>query len=750
MKLLIALILTFLSVGLFAQKDFEYYNINNRISILPPDFNKTVSYESKTIDLNNTDWRSQINQDITKTLFYKSIDNKTISVRSVNSMRSVYNLSSLNQVFEAKIGAFINGEGYPDNSGLVPLDSGSINVCFGDSVLLKGSGDFPNSLESGNAGGYSQTNDNCSYRWDIGELQPIFGDSIWFKIPERNGYIVRLTMTDAQGLSNVVTARIVTATRPEASALSIELANICIGESIELEEGAYTDSLESGVSSTTGVFRTGGIVADTTFLDDRPGFTFTSTIPIEGFNELDTLTNPSDIVSICASLEHTWLGDLEAWIECPNGKTATLFDASTYSRQQIPGGFDGSLIDLGTPITTDNEDTGEGYEYCWLGNEADATFGTFEEVHTADGFVRNGNNANAMPEGSYRPRESFSNLIGCPLNGDWTINIPDNATADQGYIFYWKIDFAGKFYDNLDSYEMELTNIDWFTEYDFSQTDSSKIVTPNETGEITLTAIVENNFGCVDSLDIDMTVNPEIELVTVTENCDKSLDLTMLNSQEGGIWSYDSTIVSITDNGDNTYEALFEDIGLFEIAYKDQRCRDSLKHSVLINNIPELSVEDMTICAGQADTLTVDSAYAFNVVYSWSTNASIPGDTLGLSYIAEVQGDYTLSANNFCGETSVTSSVREATCNFPNVMLIGGDPANDCYFIDGIERWPNTKFTVFNRWGNAIFDSDNYQNDWCGQIKDTNREAAEGVYFFSLQRSIDEEPIKGYINLIRE
>ena len=39
----------------------------------------------------------------------------------------------------------------------------------------------------------------------------------------------------------------------------------------------------------------------------------------------------------------------------------------------------------------------------------------------------------------YHPDDSFSNLIGCPLNGDWYIEVQDGWNIDNGYIFGWEL-----------------------------------------------------------------------------------------------------------------------------------------------------------------------------------------------------------------------------------------------------------------------------------------------------------------------
>ena len=43
----------------------------------------------------------------------------------------------------------------------------------------------------------------------------------------------------------------------------------------------------------------------------------------------------------------------------------------------------------------------------------------------------------------YIPATDFHELIGCPLNGEWKVQICDNWPADNGWVFSWALDFCG-------------------------------------------------------------------------------------------------------------------------------------------------------------------------------------------------------------------------------------------------------------------------------------------------------------------
>jgi gliding motility-associated-like protein len=64
---------------------------------------------------------------------------------------------------------------------------------------------------------------------------------------------------------------------------------------------------------------------------------------------------------------------------------------------------------------------------------------------------------------------------------------------------------------------------------------------------------------------------------------------------------------------------------------------------------------------------------------------------------------------------------------FPNVISANDDGINDLFEIQNLTK--NTEVIILNRWGNVVFSSSNYQNNWDG--KDTSgKELVEGVYTF--------------------
>lgn len=160
---------------------------------------------------------------------------------------------------------------------------------------------------------------------------------------------------------------------------------------------------------------------------------FRDTITISGFASGDTIVDSSDLCKICLNMEHSYIGDLTMNIKCPNGDSIILMDQ--YNNGTGPGStFLGDALD--NSANTGNY--GIGKEYCFTES---AAWGTMIAEDALGNFIYStvspGNNI--LSPGEYKPEQSYSNLVGCPLNGDWVLTIEDNMTIDDGYLFDWGI-----------------------------------------------------------------------------------------------------------------------------------------------------------------------------------------------------------------------------------------------------------------------------------------------------------------------
>ncbi|MFN6037749.1 MAG: Ig-like domain-containing protein, partial [Bacteroidota bacterium] len=90
----------------------------------------------------------------------------------------------------------------------------------------------------------------------------------------------------------------------------------------------------------------------------------------------------------------------------------------------------------------------------------------------------------------------------------------------------------------------------------------------------------------------------------------------------------------------------------------------------------------------------------------------------------------------------------------PEGISPNGDNQNDNFVIKGLEKYPNNKILIFNRWGDKVYDAAPYNNDWNGinkyGLKIGGEELPTGTYFYIIDLGVEgKDVIKGYIYLSR-
>jgi gliding motility-associated-like protein len=111
--------------------------------------------------------------------------------------------------------------------------------------------------------------------------------------------------------------------------------------------------------------------------------------------------------------------------------------------------------------------------------------------------------------------------------------------------------------------------------------------------------------------------------------------------------------------------------------------------------------------------------------------------------------------NGVCGTTSDTVQVVIKDCitiRIPDAFSPNGDGTNDVVVIVNIENYPNNRFTVFNRWGNKVYEASPYKNQWDGTSQFGSmfgENLPESTYYYVLELGEGFDTHTGFIYLRR-
>ncbi len=423
-----------------------------------------------------------------------------------------------------------------------PNDTTYINSCTSDSIIFTGNGIYDASNLY-----YPQSNATSSFYWEFGS-SGIDSGQIVGKSFTPGIYPITLTIVDIEGCKskNEINLKVRQAFDPivffdpqdtilcqnETFELSSYILS-SIGDTIFVGDTAIVDTLQLHNSVT---------VVDTVFLPDDSDGTSGNGIttpaiydfPISGYQAGSTLQNANELISICLDIEHSFVGDLDIVLECPNGQIVNLVDMSPPGTPGWNFGEPGAGAALGVP-----------YTYCWSpsANPADVI---------ADG---NANTiANILPNGAVDtltqysiPGNAWGSLVGCPLNGTWQIQVFDDYGGDDGNLFGASIQFSDIYAAESDTFLVSYQNPLWSSSNQILSAldnDSITVKTVNPAFD-TLVFNFENNLGCAYSenyyIDVDtfkVHITPQdtsfcfasndsisIQLEGVISSCDYSIEM---------------------------------------------------------------------------------------------------------------------------------------------------------------------------------------------------------------------------------
>lgn len=129
---------------------------------------------------------------------------------------------------------------------------------------------------------------------------------------------------------------------------------------------------------------------------------------------------------------------------------------------------------------------------------------------------------------------------------------------------------------------------------------------------------------------------------------------------------------------------------------------------------------------GDGNTSTLQNpthVYMADSLYTVSLTVQVGGCSATLTQEYLVHTDYSIIA--------------------PNVVTPGGDGKNDKLEFTNLDDYPNSRLEVYNRWGNLIYESADYHNDWSPKVED-------GVYYYVLSGPKISPELKGFFHVLRE
>ena len=157
-------------------------------------------------------------------------------------------------------------------------------------------------------------------------------------------------------------------------------------------------------------------------------------------------------------------------------------------------------------------------------------------------------------------------------------------------------------------------------------------------------------------------------------------------------------------------------------------------------------------CNGQVLALATGGVKPYT--YRWNAPVT-SGDSIVKSLCP---GEYfvQITDSRGCKSTPDVSAIEVKDRRLPcmdirSIISPDGDGSNETFLINCIQEFPGNKIFIYNRWGQLVYQAENYNNDWNGTTQ-SGELLPEGAYYYILDyKNADGKEIqaKGSITLLR-
>ncbi|MEM8527410.1 MAG: gliding motility-associated C-terminal domain-containing protein [Bacteroidota bacterium] len=311
--------------------------------------------------------------------------------------------------------------------------------------------------------------------------------------------------------------------------------------------------------------------------------------------------------------------------------------------------------------------------------------------------------------------------------------------------------------------------------------ESTAQITANSAGTYVLTVLNTIN-GCSASDEVVITQNFQLEIADAGSGettCDVDSLMLMANLPEGaqGVWTTSSpdariadanspeTLIGRLDRGDNLFiwtlstaecpsysaDTVIIAVESLPIANNDKAKLGEKEDSVGIKVIANDDLFNvMNWNAEIIDKPSIGTITSFQNGVATFTAAGFTKATDEFTY--EV---CSITCPDLCSSATVTVEIEPKEprdFDLPNVITANGDGQNDFLEFDvllGGNNFPDNQISIFNRWGDVVYEAKPYNNDW-GGIGLDGRELPQGTYYYILRLDVAEGLIiRGDITIMK-
>jgi gliding motility-associated-like protein len=286
-------------------------------------------------------------------------------------------------------------------------------------------------------------------------------------------------------------------------------------------------------------------------------------------------------------------------------------------------------------------------------------------------------------------------------------------------------------------------------------TDSTLTIYPKK--DQTYRVQINGSNGCFDFDTVSIKINqlPVISLMSDTLICEGSR--AYLWARGGTFYNWSPSTYLSSSTGSDLVSTPYDSITYRVQVVDSNGCIDSANTSVLlnVNPIAGFDYDFSATCKGfevQFSNNSIDGE-SYNWKFGDGRISNDPSPFHIYDFGTSPKTSLIVGNNDLCFDTLPVSFYWQKISQFvevfaPNIITPNNDAMNECFEVSvPIEFIDCTDYIIFNRWGMKVFNTRDFDGDFCGVNAYNNQPVSDGTYFYVIE--VGDYILNGFIQVIR-
>lgn len=232
---------------------------------------------------------------------------------------------------------------------------------------------------------------------------------------------------------------------------------------------------------------------------------------------------------------------------------------------------------------------------------------------------------------------------------------------------------------------------------------------------------------------------------SLTPSVNLGNDTTLCQGETKLISAFNNNASYLWQDGSKAPDYLINKKGLYYVTASINNCRADDSIFVDYSLPPSFTLgPDTFICKG--NEIILNPLINVTANYLWQDGSTAP------VFTATKEGVYELTASNKCGTFTDAIALIAGICDLyvPSAFTPNHDGINDIFRVKNLFSVKQFSMTIYNRFGEKIYESNDVNQGWNGSYKGTEEPIGTYVWVISLTDTEDKKQnAKGTVTLIR-